>query len=74
MAKANTCSINFFHALLQVNAFGFMGDPDNYTSHYYDEKFTKTRIQKARWHDWLAENKLWKLLIDEGILSMYTRN
>ena len=57
-----------------MNAFGFMGDPNKYTSHYYDKKFVKTRIHKDRWHDWLAENKLWKLLIDEGILTMYTRN
>ena len=51
-----------------------MGDPVKFTSHYYDRHFTRSDLKDVKWHDWNAENQLWKLLIDEGVLNMYTRD
>ncbi|XP_072040503.1 alpha-N-acetylgalactosaminide alpha-2,6-sialyltransferase 1-like [Amphiura filiformis] len=76
--RATTGAIMLFlalHTCDEVNAYGFMGDPNKFTFHYYDQKFTKsTGITDAFYHDWNKENALWKLLIDEGIFNMYTRD
>ncbi|XP_072030039.1 alpha-N-acetylgalactosaminide alpha-2,6-sialyltransferase 2-like [Amphiura filiformis] len=75
--RATTGAIMIFlalHTCDEVNAFGFMGDPKKYTSHYYDQNFTRSDLTSVAWHDWEKENKLWKLLIDEGIFHIYTRD
>ena len=66
--------LNFIF-VLQVSAYGFMGDTKKFTAHYYDKTKTNANVKIANvyWHDWKKENTLWKLLIDEGIIKMYTR-
>ncbi|XP_072041676.1 alpha-N-acetylgalactosaminide alpha-2,6-sialyltransferase 1-like [Amphiura filiformis] len=75
--RATTGAIMLFlalHTCDEVNGFGYMGDPDRFTYYYYDQTFVKQSLTKASNHDWQRENTLWKLLIDEGIFHMYTRD
>ncbi|XP_072039688.1 alpha-N-acetylgalactosaminide alpha-2,6-sialyltransferase 1-like [Amphiura filiformis] len=76
--RATTGAIMLFlalHTCDEVNAYGFMGDPKKFTYHYYDQKFTESYgLTNVFWHDWNKENSVWKLLIDEGIFHMYTRD
>ncbi|XP_072040502.1 alpha-N-acetylgalactosaminide alpha-2,6-sialyltransferase 2-like [Amphiura filiformis] len=78
VGRATTGAIMLFlalHTCDEVSAFGFMGDPNKFTYHYYDQNFTNSDgLTRAFWHDWDKENDLWKLLIKEGIFHMYTRN
>ncbi|XP_072039460.1 alpha-N-acetylgalactosaminide alpha-2,6-sialyltransferase 2-like [Amphiura filiformis] len=78
VGRATTGAIMIFlalHTCDEVNAYGFMGDPNKFTFHYYDQNFTKSNgLTRVFWHDWDKENALWKLLIKEGIFHMYTRN
>lgn len=61
------------HTCDKVDAYGFMGDITKYSHYYYDSNFTKYNW-KTTYHDWFAENKLWKRFMDAGVLNMFTRD
>ncbi|XP_071491760.1 alpha-N-acetylgalactosaminide alpha-2,6-sialyltransferase 2-like isoform X2 [Diadema antillarum] len=59
------------HTCDEVNIYGFAGSYSEFSEHYYDKTYSK-HVNYAN-HDNGAENKLWDLLDQRGIISLYRR-
>ncbi|XP_071848842.1 alpha-N-acetylgalactosaminide alpha-2,6-sialyltransferase 2-like isoform X2 [Apostichopus japonicus] len=60
------------HTCDEVNAYGFGGSYTKYSDHYYERKFSKHTFYAN--HDDRTEQKMWHMLDEQKIISLYKRD